>query len=510
MNPILEVRNISKSFIGVRALRQIDVKINSGEIHCFAGENGCGKSTLVKCISGVYTPDQGEIIINGTSYSSLSPAEAMEQGIQVIYQDLSLFQHMSAAENIAISTLKFKRRRLIDWEEVHAIAEQQLKRIGVEMDLDTPVGEMSIANRQMVAICRALAQNAKILFMDEPTTALTRTEVQRLMGVMLDLKKKGLAIIFISHKLDEVFAVADTITIFRNGEKIGDFLSSELNEKRLSYYMTGREIEYSHYKKKQKDESTPVLSVRHLTRRGQYENVSFDVQKGDIVGLTGLLGSGRTELAMTLFGMNPAQSGTVSVNGRTVSIKNPMQAKKYGIALLPEDRFTEGLFIERAIRENVSSAIIDQLCRHDILNRKQEAQKAKDCVHEFNVRTPSIETVIGSLSGGNQQKVVIGKWAAMNPSVFIMDTPTVGIDIGSKSEIYNQIHRFAEAGMSILLISDEIQEIMANCNRVIVMSHGKCVRTFDEEDMERSGIDKEISNLISAQTEQRNEGTVHD
>lgn len=199
MNPILEVRNISKSFIGVRALHQIDVKINSGEIHCFAGENGCGKSTLVKCISGVYTPDQGEIIINGTSYSSLSPTEAMEQGIQVIYQDLSLFQHMSAAENIAISTLKFKRRRLIDWREVHTIAEQQLKRIGVEMDLDMPIGEMSIANRQMVAICRALAQNAKILFMDEPTTALTRTEVQRLMKVMLDLKKKGLAKIGRAH-----------------------------------------------------------------------------------------------------------------------------------------------------------------------------------------------------------------------------------------------------------------------------------------------------------------------
>ena len=326
MEPILSASNISKSFIGVRALNNIDITINAGEIHCLAGENGCGKSTLVKCISGVYTPDEGTIQIEGQTCGSMTPIEAMNHGIQVIYQDLSLFQHMTVAENIAISKLKFENTKIINWKTIKAIAKEQLDKIGVTMDLDETVGEISMANKQMVAICRALAQNAKILFMDEPTTALTKTEVSHLMKVMLELKKKGLAIVFISHKLDEVFEVADKITIFRNGNKIGDFNSSDLDEKSLSYYMTGREIEYPRYHRTYKD-NTPILSVEHLTRKGQYEDMSLTVRPGDIIGLTGLLGSGRTELAMSLFGLNKTQAGVIKVNGKEVDINSPMVAK---------------------------------------------------------------------------------------------------------------------------------------------------------------------------------------
>ena len=357
-----------------------------------------------------------------------------------------------------------------------------------------------MANKQMVAICRALAQNAKILFMDEPTTALTKTEVSHLMKVMLELKKKGLAIVFISHKLDEVFEVADKITIFRNGNKIGDFNSSDLDEKSLSYYMTGREIEYPRYHRTYKD-NTPILSVEHLTRKGQYEDMSLTVRPGDIIGLTGLLGSGRTELAMSLFGLNKTQAGVIKVNGKEVDINSPMVAKKYGIALLPEDRSREGLFIERKIKENISAPIIDTICKKGIVNRKKENEIAEKYVEELNVRTPSIETVVGTLSGGNQQKVVISKWIATSPKVFIMDTPTVGIDIGSKAEIYEQIHKFADEGMAIILISDEIQEVMANCNRVLVMAHGKCVVELSEEDLMQEGADKHLAEIIGNQKE---------
>lgn len=500
MEPILSASNISKSFIGVRALNNIDITINAGEIHCLAGENGCGKSTLVKCISGVYTPDEGTIQIEGQTCGSMTPIEAMNHGIQVIYQDLSLFQHMTVAENIAISKLKFENTKIINWKTIKAIAKEQLDKIGVTMDLDETVGEISMANKQMVAICRALAQNAKILFMDEPTTALTKTEVSHLMKVMLELKKKGLAIVFISHKLDEVFEVADKITIFRNGNKIGDFNSSDLDEKSLSYYMTGREIEYPRYHRTYKD-NTPILSVEHLTRKGQYEDMSLTVRPGDIIGLTGLLGSGRTELAMSLFGLNKTQAGVIKVNGKEVDINSPMVAKKYGIALLPEDRSREGLFIERKIKENISAPIIDTICKKGIVNRKKENEIAEKYVEELKVRTPSIETVVGTLSGGNQQKVVISKWIATSPKVFIMDTPTVGIDIGSKAEIYEQIHKFADEGMAIILISDEIQEVMANCNRVLVMAHGKCVVELSEEDLMQEGADKHLSEIIGNQKE---------
>ncbi len=496
MEPILSVNNLSKSFVGVRALNHIDLTINAGEIHCLAGENGCGKSTLVKCISGVYTADKGVIRIEGKEYKSLSPIEAIDKGIQVIYQDLSLFQHMTVAENIAISKLKSDKNKIVNWKKIKSIAQEQLDKIGVKMNLDETIGETSMANRQLVAICRALSQNAKILIMDEPTTALTKTEVDRLMQIMMDLKKKGLAIVFISHKLDEVFIVADTITIFRNGNKIGDFRSKDLDEKRLAFYMTGREIEYPRYHRTCK-EDTPILEIENLTRKGQYEEINLTIRPGDIIGLTGLLGSGRTELAMSLFGLNKIQSGSIKVNGNQIDIKSPMEANQCGIALLPEDRFNQGLFVERKITENVSSALIDTICKRGMLNKKEESKIAKKYVEELKVRTPSIETVVGTLSGGNQQKVVIGKWTATNPKIFIMDTPTVGIDIGSKAEIYEQIHRFADNGMAIILISDEIQEILANCNMVLVLANGKCVRKFEEDELEEDGADIMLADIIS-------------
>lgn len=492
---ILRAEHISKAFVGVQALDDVSVEIRSGEIHCLAGENGSGKSTFVKTVSGVYTSDSGKIWLNGHEYTRLTPNQAMNEGVQVIYQDLSLFNHMTIAENIAISKIRQSGRKTVNWNEVYSIARTQIERIGVKLDLNATVMETSMANRQLTAICRALAQDAKLLFMDEPTTALTRQEVDNLLKVVSELKQAGLAIVFISHKLDEVFRVADKITIFRDGRKVGDFDSEALDERKLAYHMTGRDVEYPRYRRVTQDNSA-LLEVKHLNKKGSYEDISFNVRRGDILGVTGLLGSGRTELALSLFGLNPPESGEIRFDGRVVEIKSPHKAKKIGIALLPEDRATQSLFGDRSVRENLSSAIVDELSDGILLNRGRELRFAQDSVKQLRVRTPSVETPAGSLSGGNQQKSVIAKWIGTKPKLFIMDTPTVGVDIGSKAEIYELIQRFASEGMSVILITDEIEELLANSNRVMIMADHRCVAQLDETDLAQPDIAARIATMI--------------
>ena len=493
---ILCAKHISKAFIGVQALDDVSVEIKSGEIHCLAGENGSGKSTFVKTVAGVYASDAGEIILNGHRYTRLTPKQAMDEGVQVIYQDLSLFQHMTVAENIAINRLRQSGRRRMDWKEAYRIAREQTERIGVSLDLNATIMETSMANRQLTAICRALAQDAKLLFMDEPTTALTRQEVDNLLKVVTELKAAGLAVVFISHKLDEVFRVADQITIFRDGRKVGDFDPHELDQRKLAYHMTGRDVEYPRYRRSYPDDA-PLLRVEKLCKKGNYQDISFEVRRGDILGVTGLLGSGRTELALSLFGLNPPDSGAVYFDGKQVEITSPHRAKRTGIALLPEDRSTQGMFLDRSIRENVSSAMVDEIKRFGLLDLRREEELATDSVKRLRVRTPSIETLIGSLSGGNQQKGVIAKWIATGPKLFIMDAPTVGVDIGSKAEIYEMIQQFAAEGMAIILITDESEELLANSSRVMVMSQQRCVAQFGEAELSAPDIARRIADLIS-------------
>ena len=494
MEPILNVKNITKEFSGVQVLKNVSIAVNPGEIHCLVGENGCGKSTLVKCISGVYAPDQGEIVLNGQSFKKLTTSQAIRNGVQVIYQDMSLFRHMSVAENIAIEKIRAEGAKIVDWKNVFRIAAEQTKKINVDIDLEKEIFECPIAIRQLTAICRALAHDAKILIMDEPTTALTKNEVSRLLTIVLELKAQGMSIIFISHKLDEVFRVADVVTVIRNGEKIGDFNRGEINEKRLSELMTGRTIDYPRYQRVITDD-TPILEVKRLTRKDHFKDISFSLRKGDILGLIGLLGSGRSEIAMALFGLNPIESGEIFVAGKKVTIAAPRDAKRYGIALLPEDRFNEGLFVELKIKENVSSTIIDEIAPRGGLDFSKEDAIAEKCIATFNVRAPSRETVVQALSGGNQQKIVIGKWVETEPEIFIMDSPTVGIDIGSKAEIYERIHNLACGGMAFLLISDEVEEILANCNRVCILEKGRVKTVFEEEDLRKP----DAKNMILAE-----------
>lgn len=499
--PILVAENLSIMFGEVRALDDVTLSIDEGEIRCLAGENGSGKSTFVKIVSGVYRASNGNVTVNGQEIAERDPRAAIAAGVQVIYQDLALFDHLSVAENIAINRMLHDGSKFVKSSRMRQIAAEQLARIGVNLPLDDPASSLSVANKQLVAIARALSMDARILFMDEPTTALTSTEVRRLLAIVRELKAEGLAIVFISHKLDEVFEVADSITIFRDGKKVGDFEASELNSATLSYHMTGREVLHTPYHRAARpedDNEPPLLELRSLTRKDNYKDIDLEVRPGDILGITGLLGAGRTELALSLFGLNRPDAGEILVRGKKVAIREPWDAIGHGIALVPEDRSIEGLFLSQPTVRNISSSRLDQLLgKLPFVDVKAERALAQKTVNEMGVNNKNIDAIVGNLSGGNQQKVVIGKWLATDPQVLMLDSPTVGIDIGSKSEIYGQIQQLAANGIGVILISDEPEEIVANCNRVVVMYDGDIIASFDETDRAESDFEQRLAGVIA-------------
>jgi len=504
MHEILNAINLYKSYGGVHALKDFNFSVNESEIHCLVGENGSGKSTFVKIVVGAISPDKGEIILNNHKYTSLTPIQAIHEGIQVIYQDLSLFAHLSVAENIAINSLIAKGKNLINKHEINQIAEAQLKRIGISLDLSMPLEELSTANRQLVAICRALSLDAKILFMDEPTTALTKVEVDRLLSIILELKQRGLSIVFISHKLNEVFEVADRITILRDGKKVGDYKPYELDYKKLTYYMTGREVEYPRYKHETSN-NKPLLEIKSLTKKGNYENISLKLYPGDILGIIGLLGSGRTELALSLFGLNPPDKGEIIIDGKPVNISSPLDARKVGIGLLPEDRQTKGLFPKKSILENITVSVLNRISSNfGVVNRNLQIELCNDAIKSMHIVAPNFDTPIQSLSGGNQQKSLVARWAITSPKIFILDSPTVGVDVGSKAEIYDIIQNFASKNVGIILITDELPELLANCNKVFVMHNGQIVAELSEDELKEENISIKIQDLMSA-----NEKSLH-
>ncbi|QPM67441.1 sugar ABC transporter ATP-binding protein [Atribacter laminatus] len=502
---VLIAKNISKSFGGIQALKKVNFEVAPGQIHCLVGENGSGKSTFVKVVAGVHAPNQGEIILNGHKYDRCTVADSIREGVQVIYQDLLLFNHMSVAENIAIDKLVVQNKKLVDWQEIEDVAQEQLNKVATKIDLKETIENLSIANRQIVAICRALSMNAKLLFMDEPTTALTKREIDRLITVVLDLKKKGISIVFISHKLNEVMEVADQVAIFRDGEKVGDFPATQVNEQMLIYYMTGRKVEQTKYIQKTKEdkpilevEDKPILEVKELTRIGHYSDISFKLYKGEILGIIGPMGAGRTELAMTIFGLNPQNSGKVIMEDSECWFTSPEQPIKRGISLVPENRQTQGLFLRKDLTDNVCSTILKNFGNNvlGLLDAESMINKTKDVIKELRVVTGSVLTEVQNLSGGNQQKVVLGKWIATLPKVLILDSPTVGVDVGARQEIYDRIQHIAERGVGIIFISDEIPEILTNCNKVLVMRGGKIVAYLDSNSLEADDIHKRIYGLM--------------
>lgn len=471
---VLRAKDIVKSFVGVKALQGVSLDIKKGEVHCLAGENGSGKSTLIKIISGVYSKDSGIVEIDGEEYDHITPIQAIRGGIQVIYQDFSIFPNLTVYENIAFNSELMAQRKVANKKRFREIAQEAIEQINFDVDLDAIVGDLSVADKQLVAISRALINNAKLIIMDEPTTALTRNEVKSLFDRVEDLKAQGISILFVSHKLDEVFEISDTFTILRNGKNVFSGPTSELDDETFSYYMTNRTFEPLPYKPKESDIET--LRVENLSSPGEYKNISFSLNKGEILGISGLLGSGRTPLALSLFGMNKAQKGKIFVNNKEVSFKNTEDAINHGIGYVPEDRLREGLFLEQSISLNMIAANLPNLTGSlDRVDHDAAQNEVIEWIDDLSIKVADPELPVKTLSGGNQQRVVLGKWLATKPSVLILNGPTVGVDIGSKHDIHEALKQLAKTGLSIIIISDDIPEILSVCNRILIMRDGKMV-----------------------------------
>lgn len=479
--PFLQLNSISKSFSGVQALQDVSLTINHGEIHCLAGENGSGKSTLIKIIAGVVTPDAGEIVIAGQRARRLLPIDAIRGGIQVIYQDFALFPNLTVAENIALNHELAQNKRLVNWREVRRVARAALDQIQVRIDLDTTVDRISVAEKQLVAISRALLQQTKLLILDEPTTALTHREVQALFQVIKGLQRRGIATLFVSHKLNEVFAISERISIIRNGRKVVDTPAATYNPAQLTYAMTGRQIEDGAYAYQPAPAGrAPLLRVQGLAAGESFAEVSFELRPGEILGVTGLLGSGRTELALALFGIRPATAGSIEVDGRPARIADVQDAIRLGIGYVPEDRLTEGLFLTQSIGRNIVARTLDQLVGRARLLDQERVRRAIDgWVKSLAIKTRSAELPVRTLSGGNQQRVVLAKWLASEPKVLILNGPTVGVDVGSKHELHTIIKGLARDGMGLIVISDDIPELLQLCNRILLMRKGRVVESFE-------------------------------
>jgi simple sugar transport system ATP-binding protein len=493
MQPFLRFENVSKRFGGVVALDRVDWDVLPGEVHCLVGENGCGKSTMIKLASGVHEPDPGSVIeIDGQVRDVITPALAKSLGVQVIFQDLSLFPNLSVAENIAIDEALGTLAKPVPWRQMRRIADEALKRLGLALPLDAQVSSLSIASRQIVAIARGIAAEARLLFMDEPTASLTRTEVRRLIRIVERLKADGIAVVFVSHRLEEVVEIAERVTVMRDGHKVGTWPIADLDIRRIGELMTGRVIDTAVTARDRSAES-PVLEVNALTRQGEYENISFQIHKGEIVGLTGLLGAGRTELALSLFGMTEPDSGSIALSGRPVRLASNRAAMRAGIGYVPEDRLKLGLDMRQSIRANLTATVLRRLASAlGILDPEVVRSTARSWVERLRIKIPGLENPVNQLSGGNQQRVVIGKWLATEPRLLILDSPTVGVDIGNKQSIYQIARNLAGEGVAILMISDEIGEVYNNADRVLHMREGRIVGEYDPRRVDEKTISEAV------------------
>ena len=485
---IIKATNIRKYFGGVKALDGVSLEIKKGEIHCLAGENGCGKSTIINIISGFYTPDDGIIEIDGQQYDHMTPQLAIASGIQVIYQDLSLFPNLTVRENLALNMEVAAGRKFVNKKRMNRIAEAAVAKLGLDIDLDETVENLTFGMRQMIAISRALLNDAKLIIMDEPTTALTKREVKTLFKLIKQLQGQGIAVLFVSHKLDEVFEIAERFTIFRNGKNVATGNTKDLNQDKFTFYMTGREIVSTRFE--YTAENAPVvLEVKNLSLANGFKDVSFELKKGEIVGITGLLGSGRTELAETLFGYHAAEAGDIIIEGKKVNIGSIKDGIANGIGYLPSDRVTEGLFLAQPISDNIS---IEKWSDYSnvlgAVNRKKVDDMTRQWAKELSIMLHDIHDDVGTLSGGNQQKCVLAKWLALDLKVLILNGPTVGVDIGAKFDIYKLVKRLAKQGLTVIIISDDLPEVLTNCNRVMVMQSGRLAATLSTQGLEESRL----------------------
>lgn len=484
--PLLEMNGITKRFPGVVALNNVDLQLNNGEVLALLGENGAGKSTLLKILAGAYMMDSGEIYIEGQKQNFKNPLDAFKVGISVIYQELNYFNDLTIAENIFVGRMPKNKFGLIDLTELYSLSKKVLGKMGLDINPKLLMNSLATAERQMIEIAKAISKEMKILVMDEPTAALNDVESENLIKTVKNLASSGIGIIYISHRIEELFLVSDKIEVLRDGEKIGVYDTRNITRDKLVKAMVGRTISDMYPKRDIKIRET-VLEVKGLTNE-YIKDISFSVRAGEILGVFGLLGSGRTKLCEALFGIKSYVSGSITINGESVKIKSPSHAKKVGLAYVPSARKIEGLILIQTVRENFSTAIIDKLSKYLLIRKKIEEKNAKKWVKNLSVITPGIETAIESLSGGNQQKVVIGKWLETEPKVIILNDPTRGVDVGAKVEIYNIIGNLCEQGMGVIFISSEQPEILALSDRIIVMSEGRLTGKFSKEEFSAEKI----------------------
>ncbi|MCU0831393.1 MAG: sugar ABC transporter ATP-binding protein [Rhizobiaceae bacterium] len=470
--PLVALNGVTKTYSGITALDDVGFDIGRGEAVCLAGENGSGKSTLIKILAGVEKPDRGRIAFDGAQQSALNPRASAAAGIKVIFQDFSLFPNLSVAENIAFSAELGEGVTLFRKRHVRDIAARTLARIGVDMPLDAPVETLSVAHKQLVAICRALATDAKLIIMDEPTTALTEKEVRALLAIIRRLKADGVAVLFVSHKLAEVLEVCEKVVVLRNGRKVAEGMASEFDAAALTRHMTGRDVALR--APAALDASAPVLfEVASLSKAGAFDNVNFQLRRGEVLGISGLLGSGRTALAKALFGLVAPDSGTLTLGGLKVPLGDPLKAAAAGIGYVPEDRLTEGLFLLQSIGRNVAVGRVDAHSITGLLARAALWAESADWLNRLRVKASSIEAPVRSLSGGNQQRVVLARWLARGPQVLVLNGPSVGVDVGSKAEIHEIIADLSRQGLGVIVISDDLPELLSTCHRILVMRAGR-------------------------------------
>lgn len=489
------MENINKTFPGVKALDGVTFRLKKGEIHALLGENGAGKSTLIKILMGVYQKDRdsGPILLDGQEVHIDSPIKAEQLGLSAVYQNIMLARHLSVAENIFLGQQP-KKRGMIDWKKMYEDAEAVLEEVNLDVDPRALVKDLTPVQQEMVAIAKALARRAKVLVLDEPTALLVEEETEQLHRIMRDLKKTGISIIYISHRLDEIFKVCDVATVLRDGQYIGTKPVSELTEAEIIRMMVGRNIDDLYYKEDIKI-GREILRVRNLTRRPAVKNVSFTLREGEILGIFGLVGSGRTELVRCIFGADVPDSGEIELEGRPVKIHNPMAAIEHSIALIPEDRQQQGLALPLTLGDNCNLVSSRKASRFGIRNLKLERETARRNVEELNIRTPSIHQKVKFLSGGNQQKVVISKWLNVDSKVLIFDEPTVGIDVGAKTEIYKIMAQLLKEGRGIIFISSYLPELLGICDRIMVIAEGEVTGILSREEATQEKLLALASNL---------------
>ena len=471
---VLSLRGITKTFPGVKALDNINLDFYEGEVHSICGENGAGKSTLMKILIGVYSLEEGEIYINGQKETIKNPLDALNKGQSIIFQEFNLVDALSIAENIFLGRLANKSGTWVDWKNINKQAKELMLRVGYDIDPTTLIKDLSVAEKQMVEIAKALSYNSRVIIMDEPSATLTANEVEKLIKIVNDLRADGVTVIYISHKLEEVMRISDRVSIMRDGRMVSTYDIADVNTDKIVEEMVGRSVSQSYPQRpSHPGEDAPIaLEVKGLTRNGVFRDISFQLRKGEILGFAGLVGSGRTEIVRAIFGADKLDSGEIYINGEKVKIPTPKVAIAKGLALLTEDRKSQGLHLHMPLSKNVSSANLKAVVRGLFINRKVERDTCNEYIDTLAIKTPSSEQKAVNLSGGNQQKVVLAKWLFANSDIIVLDEPTRGIDVGAKMEIYNLMNDMVAQGKSIIMISSELPELLAMSDRVVVVYEG--------------------------------------